>query len=90
MTASLSSPYALVGEKTPSQAPHQKGLPPSAPHAVEAAIAPVAVKPVTKAAVKASKPLAVTNVPALLAEPVVVTKDAILVADTKDVTAVAL
>ena len=33
MTASLTSRYALVGETTPTQEPHQGGLPPAAPHA---------------------------------------------------------
>jgi hypothetical protein len=43
MTASLASHYALVGEISPSQPPHQKGLPPAAPHASPAP-APVMAK----------------------------------------------
>jgi hypothetical protein len=79
MTASLSAPYALVGEKTPSQPAHQKSLPPGPPHASIQVPVAIETKPVTKASVSvvkakplASAPLVVTNVPALPAEPVVI------------------
>lgn len=61
MTASLSAPYALVGEKMPSQDPHQKGLPPGPPHAV---VAPVVV-------VEAPKTLDRPNGPKVVKVPVV-------------------
>jgi hypothetical protein len=83
MTASLASPYALVGEQTPSQPAHQKSLPPGPPHATAQGVivtapvveAPKAVVRPVKAAVKpvaVPQALTVTTVPALPAEPVVI------------------
>jgi hypothetical protein len=55
MTSSLTSQYALVEEKLPSQKPHQVGLPPAWPHATPEPKAPEPEVMTPKPA-KASKP----------------------------------
>jgi hypothetical protein len=49
MTASLSGPYALVGETQPSQPAHHKGLPAPAEVQAPVAVAVGPVKPVEEA-----------------------------------------
>jgi hypothetical protein len=75
MTASLSAPYALPGESSPSQPAHQKGLPPAPPHGVVEA---VQVPKATVSVVKAPKPV----VPA---KPVVTAPQTVKLADLPSV-----
>ena len=72
MTASLTAPYALPGENSPTQPAHQKGLEPSAPHGSPVV---VPVKAIAKPVVKIQE-LKVTTVQALPQEPITIQKPA--------------